>query len=89
MAEAKDGHILLKVVDQNDEKVAVRMKKKSNFTKLKKMYCDRVGIPLTSLRFIFDSRRIGDMDTPEKLEMEDGDVIEVYQEQTGGLMFGF
>ena len=71
--------------------------------KLKKSYSDRVGVQQTSLRFLFDGRRINDEDTPKsvraddisfvfsstvsfhlQLEMEEDDVIEVYQEQTGG-----
>lgn len=39
---------------------------------------------MTSLRFLFDGRRINDDETPKQLEMENDDVIEVYQEQTGG-----
>ena len=40
---------------------------------------------MTSLRFLFDGRRINDDETPKALEMEQDDVIEVYQEQTGGI----
>ena len=78
-----------------------------------------MGVPVTSLRFLFDGRRINDDETPkvyylpsewfahsdtyyinscfsdkcstyrrqsnsQALEMEQDDVIEVYQEQTGG-----
>ena len=39
---------------------------------------------LSSFRFLFDGRRINDDETPKALEMEQDDVIEVYQEQTGG-----
>ena len=53
--------------------------------KLKKSYSERVGVPISSLRFLFDGRRINDDETPKALEMEQDDVIEVYQEQTGGL----
>ena len=45
-----------------------------------------MGVPVTSLRFLFDGRRINDDETPKALEMEQDDVIEVYQEQTGGHM---
>lgn len=41
---------------------------------------------MTSLRFLFDGRRINDTDTPKQLEMENDDVIEVYQEQSGGII---
>ena len=72
-------------------------------------YFHKVGVPVTSLRFLFDGRRINDDETPKALEMEQvgiethihimvhfnfcfcfwpklfqDDVIEVYQEQTGG-----
>ena len=52
--------------------------------KLKKSYSERVGKPTASLRFLFDGKRINDDETPKSLEMEQVDVIEVYQEQTGG-----
>jgi hypothetical protein len=37
-----------------------------------------VGVPVTSLRFLFDGRRINDDETPKALEMEQDDVIEVF-----------
>uniref|UniRef100_W5KC33 Ubiquitin-like domain-containing protein n=1 Tax=Astyanax mexicanus TaxID=7994 RepID=W5KC33_ASTMX len=42
------------------------------------------GVPMNSLRFLFEGQRITDNQTPKELGMEDEDVIEVYQEQTGG-----
>ena len=60
------------------------MKQTTQMGKLKKSYSERVGVPVTSLRFLFDGRRINDDETPKALEMEQDDVIEVYQEQTGG-----
>lgn len=43
------------------------------------------GVAINTLRFLFDGRRINDDETPAKLDMENDDTIEVYQEQTGGL----
>lgn len=37
-----------------------------------------------SFSFLFDGRRLNDEDTPKSLEMDEDDVIEVYQEQLGG-----
>ena len=51
---------------------------------LRKSYSERVRVSVTSLRFLFDGCRINDDKTPKALEMEQDDVIEVYQEQTGG-----
>lgn len=36
------------------------------------------------VRFRFDGNPINETDTPTSLEMEEGDTIEVYQQQTGG-----
>lgn len=36
------------------------------------------------VRFRFDGTAISETDTPTTLEMEEGDTIEVYQQQTGG-----
>merc|ERR1719228_73442 len=36
------------------------------------------------MRFTFDGSRINDNDTPKSMDMEDGDTIEVFTQQTGG-----
>ena len=47
--------------------------------KLKKSYAERVSVLESSLRFLFEGRRINDDETPKTLEMEQDDVIEVYR----------
>ena len=47
-------------------------------------YCQRQGLSNNQCRFIFDGERIKEDDTPENLEMENGDEIDVMVEQTGG-----
>merc|ERR1711953_734151 len=86
MSENKDEaeYIKLKVVGQDSNEIHFRVKMSTNMGKLKKSYAERVGVPVSSLRFLFDGRRINDDETPKALEMEQDDVIEVYQEQTGG-----
>ena len=51
---------------------------------LSKSYSERVRVSVTSLRFLFDGCRINDDKTPKALEMEQDDVIEVFQELTEG-----
>lgn len=77
-------YIKLKVVGQDSNEIHFRVKFTTQMAKVKKSYSERVGVPVNSLRFLFDGRRIDDTDTPRALEMEDDDVIEVYQEQTDG-----
>merc|ERR1712098_801594 len=75
-------YIKLRVVGQDSNEIHFRVKQTTQMGKLKKSYSERVGVPVTSLRFLFDGRRINDDETPKALEMEQDDVIEVYQEQT-------
>ena len=81
----KGEFITLKVVGQDSSEVHFKVKMSTSMRKLKKHYSERQGIPVNSLRFLFDGKRINDDDTPKQLDMENDDVIEVYQEQTGGL----
>jgi len=82
--EAETEYIKLKVVEQDSNEIHFRVKMTTQMGKLKKSYSERVGAPIASLRFFFDGKRINDDETPKSLEMEQDDVIEVYQEQTGG-----
>ena len=77
-------YIKLKVIGQDSNEVHFRVKFGTTMGKLKKSYADRTGVQVGTLRFLFDGRRIQDEDTPKSLEMEEDDVIEVYQEQLGG-----
>ena len=47
--------------------------------------CNRQGVYTNSVRFLFDGNRINETQTPEQLNMEDGDVIDVMFEQQGGV----
>ena len=71
--------ITLKVVDQNSNEIYFRIKIPTQMGMLKESYAERVGIPISSLRFLFNGRRINDDETTEALEMEQDDVIEVFQ----------
>lgn len=82
--DSSSEYIKLKVVGQDSSEIHFRVKMTTAMSKLKKSYSDRVGVPMSSLRFLFDGKRINDADTPKLMEMEDDDTIEVYQEQSGG-----
>ena len=57
---------------------------KTPLEKLMKAFCQRNGVSMNSVRFLFDGNRIQPASTPEDLDMEDGDVIDVMVEQQGG-----
>lgn len=53
----------------------------THLRKLRESYCQRLNVPVNSLRFLFEGQRIADNHSPRELGMEE-DVNEVYQEQT-------
>lgn len=53
----------------------------THLRKLRESYCQRLNVPVNSLRFLFEGQRIADNHSPRELGMEE-DVNQVYQEQT-------
>ena len=74
----------IKVKAQDGTEIHFKIKRTTNLKKLMDAYCSRQGIQASQCRFIFDGERLKEDDTPEKLEMENGDSIDVMVEQTGG-----
>ncbi|KAF9359287.1 hypothetical protein BGX26_012667 [Mortierella sp. AD094] len=74
-------HINLKVVGQDHSEVFFKIKRSTQLKKLMEAYCDRQGKAVTSVRFLYDGERIQPTNTPNELEMEDGDSIDVMVEQ--------
>jgi Ubiquitin-2 like Rad60 SUMO-like len=74
----------VKVVDQDGNDLFFKIKKHTTLKKVMDAYCQRQGKTRGLVRFLFEGQRIQDNDTPETLEMEDGDMIQVFLEQQGG-----
>lgn len=87
--EITDKQIKIKVVGLGND-VDFTVKLSTSMRKIKQMYCDKRGIGVDTIRFVDpNGHRIGNNDTPKKLEMEDGDAIEVFMEQTAGVKLNF
>ncbi|ELT89488.1 hypothetical protein CAPTEDRAFT_18771 [Capitella teleta] len=82
--EGGSEHINLKVTGQDGSVVHFKIKKNTPLRKLMTTYCERTGVKMGSMRFRFDGNPINEHDTPSTLDMEDGDAIDVFQQQTGG-----
>ncbi|CDW73774.1 ubiquitin-like protein smt3 [Stylonychia lemnae] len=82
-----DPHINIKVKSQDGTEIYFKIKRTTQLKKLMDAYCTRQGLSINQCRFIFDGERLKDDDTPDKLEMENGDEIDVMVEQTGGYFF--
>ena len=80
-----EGQALQLVVkDQAGTEVHFRVKTKTKFEKIISAYCQKKGMDSGSLKFLHDGVRIQKHQTPEDLGMEDNEVIDAMQEQTGG-----
>uniref|UniRef100_A0A671N0P8 Small ubiquitin-related modifier n=1 Tax=Sinocyclocheilus anshuiensis TaxID=1608454 RepID=A0A671N0P8_9TELE len=79
-------HINLKVAGQDGSVVQFKIKSHTPLNKLMKAYCERQGLAMRQIRFQFDGQPINETDTPAQLEMENEDTIDVFQQQTGGLI---
>ncbi|KAL9624895.1 MAG: hypothetical protein Q9160_000942 [Pyrenula sp. 1 TL-2023] len=76
-------HLNIKVTDGNNE-VFFKIKKTTPLRKLMDAFCERQGKQANTVRFLFDGTRVRHDDTPDALDMADGDTLEVHQEQIGG-----
>jgi hypothetical protein len=82
--EEAPKHINIKVKDQQENEVFFKIKRTTPMEKLMNAYCQQKGMTFDSVRFMFDGVRVVKEDTPSSLEMDEGDMIEVFQQQLGG-----
>ncbi|CAI0374143.1 unnamed protein product [Linum tenue] len=54
-----------------------RMNQATPFVKLMQAYCDQMGMEVDQIRFIYKGRRLDSDVTPQQVNMEDDDVIDV------------
>lgn len=80
-----NDHINLKVAGQDGFVVPCKIKRHTPLSKLMKAYCERQGLSMRQIRFRFDGQPINETDTPAQLEMEDEDMIDEFQQQSGGV----
>ncbi len=82
--EKAPTQLSVKVVDQEGNDLFFKIKKNTSLKKVMDAYCERQGKTRGLVRFLFEGHRIQDNDTPDTLELEDGDMIQVFLEQQGG-----
>lgn len=75
MADEYESGSMLTRKDNNE--VFFKIKRGTALKKLMETYCERQGKSMTAVRFLVDGERIRPDQSPEDLDMEDGDTIEV------------
>lgn len=76
-------HLNIKVTDNNNE-VFFKIKSTTPLKKLMDAFCERQGKSPASVRFLHEGSRVQPTDCPDSINIEDGDTLEVHQEQIGG-----
>ena len=74
--------IKLDVMSEDGGKISFKLKQNVSLSKLRMSYSERVGLPVSSLRFFVNGSRINDQ-TPMELKIEDGEEVDVFREQGG------
>jgi small ubiquitin-related modifier len=85
--EAKPKTMQLKVAWPNGMQEVLECKPDSKLEKLMLASCERRGVAMKDVRFLFDGDRIGVNDTPNKLGMEDGDSIDAFMRPLYGVNY--
>lgn len=81
-----EGEVInLIVKDGNGTEVHFKVKPHTKFEKVMSAYCQKKGMDIAHVRFLFDGERIRKEQTPSEIGMEDGDSIDAVIEQVGGL----
>ncbi|TVY49049.1 Small ubiquitin-related modifier [Lachnellula occidentalis] len=76
----------IKVRDQDGNEMIFKIKGHTRMQKVIDAYCKSNSIDPLSRRFTIEGHRIQKDDTPDSLEMEDEDIVEVFVEQQGGVL---
>merc|ERR1711959_606408 len=82
--EDKGEHINLKVKDQDNAEVHFKVRTGTKFKKIFDAFLQRKSLQPGSVRFLFDGERVREDQSPQELDMEDGDSLDVMMEQVGG-----
>ena len=84
MARTRPADLTLECHSRALTAVFFKCKPDTKLEKLMRAFCTRQGVAMESVRFLFDGNRIRENQTPNELEMEDGDSIDVVVAQVGG-----
>ena len=80
---AGDGKIQIRIVSQDGTELSLRIKGRTPLNEAFDLACQRFGFSRKQVRFLFDGNYQSGIQTPEDLDMEDGDCVDVVVAQVG------
>ncbi|RZC61798.1 hypothetical protein C5167_023527 [Papaver somniferum] len=82
---AQAGYVNVKLKYMLDgSELYFKIKRDVKLSRVMSAYCKRKDLDFRYIKFLFDEKQINLNQTPDKLEMEEGDIIDVVQNQNGG-----
>ncbi|KAJ1629652.1 ubiquitin-related domain-containing protein, partial [Pavlovales sp. CCMP2436] len=79
-ARANRQTIILMVTTADGTEILFKCKMTTPLSKLMNAFCQRQGVTMQSVRFLFDGQRISRDHTPTDFDMDEGDSIDVMAE---------
>ena len=76
MKPGTEGQMNIRIRDQGGEETFFKVKKSTKLEKVFNAYSTRKGVAPGSLRFLFDGVRVQPHQTPEDIDMDDGDQLD-------------
>lgn len=83
-AETSADRLSLRVVNHAGAEIVFRVRQTTVLSKVINAYCESTGVEKAAMRFLVDGLRLCEEKTPADYNLEDGDVVDVVLEQTGG-----
>ncbi len=77
-------HINIQAVCQNGTMTQFKMRPTTPMQKMFDAFCSRNNTNISSVRFLYEGRRIQGSSTPKSLGLDDMEMIDVVLSQTGG-----
>ena len=66
------------MITQDGNEIYFVMRELTPLQKLMRAFCNRQGVSMNSVSFLFGGARIDTTHTPKQLKMKDGDIIHVH-----------
>jgi hypothetical protein len=75
--------ITIRLMDQGGDETMCKMKRTTRMKNVFGAYASRKGVRIYEIRFLIHGERIGEDDTPESLDLEDGDKVDCFFHMSG------
>lgn len=77
-------HVTIRVQKEHTNDIVMKIKRDVRLGRVMLVYCHHLGLEAAALRFSFEGRRVREWHTPDGMGLEDGDIIDVWSDMSGG-----